>query len=116
MSEHTLKTWPEFFEKVLSGVKKFEIRKRDRPFAVGDVLRLREWKPFGWGTSTLDTADEVERSTIGVPWPLEAEDITQEMIEERYTGREVSVRVTYMVAGAPFLPDDLCAMSIEVLP
>lgn len=40
---HELKTWPEYYEKVISGEKTFEIRKDDRGFKTGDVLHLREW-------------------------------------------------------------------------
>lgn len=40
---HELKCWPDFFAHVLSGDKKFEVRKDDRGFSVGDILRIREW-------------------------------------------------------------------------
>ena len=40
---HALKTWPEYFEKVKSGEKNFELRKNDRHFQVGDTLILQEW-------------------------------------------------------------------------
>jgi hypothetical protein len=43
--QHDLKCWPSHYEKVLSGEKPFEVRKNDRDFAVGDMLRLREWDP-----------------------------------------------------------------------
>lgn len=49
--EHELKTWPEFFDEVAAGRKTFEIRENDRGFAVGDVLRLCEFRPQ-WGTYT----------------------------------------------------------------
>lgn len=42
---HELKTWPEYYDAVAAGLKKFDIRKNDRPFAEGDVLHLREWTP-----------------------------------------------------------------------
>lgn len=42
---HELKTWPEYFEAALKGVKTFEIRKNDRNFAVGENLLLKEFDP-----------------------------------------------------------------------
>lgn len=42
---HELKIFPEFFKEVISGKKTFEIRKADRPFAVGDLLALNEFDP-----------------------------------------------------------------------
>lgn len=42
---HDLKTWPQFFEKLVDGSKTFEIRYNDRGFEVGHKLRLREWDP-----------------------------------------------------------------------
>lgn len=38
-----LKTWPEYFEAVLSGEKTFEVRTNDKLFEVGDILNLREY-------------------------------------------------------------------------
>lgn len=39
------KTWPEFFEKILSGEKRFEVRLADFDCKKGDVVVLEEWDP-----------------------------------------------------------------------
>jgi hypothetical protein len=84
---HDLKCWPEYFEAVVDGSKRFEIRENDRGFEVGDFLRLREWNPTGDG-------------------------------DQRYTGREATVRVLYVFdgKGIPGLRDGYVIMSIEVVP
>ena len=43
--QHELRTWPRGFRAVLSGLKRYELRRNDRAFRVGDLLRLREWDP-----------------------------------------------------------------------
>lgn len=45
MATHDLKTWPEHFQEVKAGRKRFEIRVNDRNFQVGDTLRLNEFCP-----------------------------------------------------------------------
>jgi len=70
MAEHDLKIWPQFFKPVSEGRANFQFRRNDRDYQEGDTLRLREWEP---PTGLLG-------ATPG-----------------RYTGREVVVRVTYIM-------------------
>ncbi|MDD3029848.1 MAG: DUF3850 domain-containing protein [Alphaproteobacteria bacterium] len=57
MMIHELKCWPEYFQAVKSGAKTFEVRKRDRAYKEGDMLRLREYDP-----KTLEySGDEITR-------------------------------------------------------
>ena len=43
---HKLKTWPEYFNAVEDGKKKFEIRStEDRKFYYGEHILLEEWDP-----------------------------------------------------------------------
>ncbi len=39
------KVWPEFFERILRGEKKYELRLADFECRSGDVLVLKEWDP-----------------------------------------------------------------------
>jgi hypothetical protein len=83
---HELKTHSDPFYAVLIGTKRFEFRHDDRTprFEVGDGLRLREW--------------------TGVA----------EWAGDPYTGRELLVRVTYLLRGPAFgIPAGYVCMSIE---
>lgn len=39
------KIWPEYFKKIVSGEKNFELRLADWACNVGDTLVLKEWDP-----------------------------------------------------------------------
>ncbi|PIN94159.1 hypothetical protein COU54_00115 [Candidatus Pacearchaeota archaeon CG10_big_fil_rev_8_21_14_0_10_31_24] len=39
------KVWPEYFQKILEGVKTYELRLADFDCKSGDILVLREWSP-----------------------------------------------------------------------
>lgn len=58
---HELKIWPEYFAEVKSGNKTFEIRKSDRDYRVGDILRLREFYPKGVGSEGEYSGEECLR-------------------------------------------------------
>lgn len=42
-NQHSLKTFPEYFNAVENGTKPFEVRKNDRNYQVGDTLHLQEY-------------------------------------------------------------------------
>lgn len=56
------KVWPPYFDDILSGRKKFEVRLADFACHEGDTLRLREWDP----TSQNYTGREVDRAVTYV--------------------------------------------------
>ena len=77
---HELKIWPEHFDNVAAYRKRFELRKADRDFKVGDRLRLREWQP----------AD------------VELKDPHLNLGPRGYTGRQLEVRVLHAIRGPLF--------------
>jgi len=48
--DHRIKSWPQFFQPMIDGLKKHDMRNmKDRDYKVGQVLLLQEFDPFGGG-------------------------------------------------------------------
>lgn len=86
-TRHELKTWQPYFQDVLDGGKTFEVRRADRPFAVGDVLWLREFMPVFAGKS----------STHAKAWGHPV---------GQFSGRTLEREITYMLPGGQFGIED----------
>lgn len=74
MTEHSLKTWPEFFQAIVDDRKPFEYRLNDCDYQEGDVLHLQEWVP------NHDFTDDQPEEFMG-----------------HYTGRELRKSVSYVL-------------------
>jgi len=72
MQTHELKVWPPYFEHLLDGRKRFEVRRNDRDFHVGDEIKFREWVPKQHGH-----------------------------VEDYYTGRNYWMRIRYILNARP---------------
>ena len=66
---HSLKTWPEPFNAVWDGQKRYEIRRNDRDFNFGELLELREWDPED-GYSGRYVLARITYLTEGGEWGL----------------------------------------------
>jgi hypothetical protein len=81
---HRLKSWPDGFRDVLTGRKRFEVRRDDRGFQPGDQVELLEFDP--------------SPSEEGGPM-------------HGYTGRAAMYKIGYVQRGAPS-PDGWCAFDL----
>ena len=87
---HELKYHPEPFQAVKRNEKRFEFRKDDRDYRVGDNLHLREWIPgSGWDNDGGNEGD--------------------------YTGDECHRRVDYIIREGFGIPKGYCIMSLALL-
>lgn len=68
MTVHELKTWPEFFEPVLTLRKTFELRLNDRGYQVDDTLHLCEWNPAARAYTGRQILKRVTYVLEGSPW------------------------------------------------
>ena len=81
MTTHTLNTWPNFFERIRTGVQPFDIR-NDLRIKEGDTIVHREFEPC----STCRGSGE-DRSGHEICYACKGE-------RGRYTGRELTSLVT----------------------
>jgi len=89
---HHLKCWPHEFEAMKGGLKRFEYRKDDRDYQVGDVLILEKWIPV--------KEYENQRS--------------ERLVKGEYTGEKLNVSVSYVLRGGKFgVPEGYVVMSVE---
>ncbi len=72
------KVWPQYFEKILSGEKTFELRLADFECRPGDILVLKEWDP---GMKAF-TGREIEKEATFVFKTKDSKFWTKEEIEK----------------------------------
>ena len=92
LADSDLKIWPAYYDAVLAGTKRFEVRRDDRDYQVGRVFRLREWDPG-------------PRCAQGI--------LGQDM--GRYTGRRIAVIITYVLRDVPGLEPGYCVWGFRAL-
>jgi hypothetical protein len=87
---HFVKCWPDAFRALEDGSKRFEFRKDDRDYKVGDLMRIAEWTPF------------------------EEYDYQRAVVKGEYTGKELLMEITYILRGGRFgVPDGYAVMSVR---
>lgn len=104
MAEHILKTWSDPFLAVEDGSKRFEFRKNDRDYQIGDTLLLQMYDPNHHGYSTGRQRDFTadHGATYG-----------DYIRDDNGKVREVRVRVTYITTDVRFgVPPGFCVMSL----
>ena len=69
---HKLKIWPQYFQPVLNGRMRCQLRRADRDFKVGDHLLLQEWMPPMYPGRSGYTGREVE---VRVDHIMESDDL-----------------------------------------
>jgi hypothetical protein len=91
MAIHELKTDSRVFQATKAGIKRYELRKNDRSYRVGDTLILKETQHCGADMAEFD-------------FPL------------IYTGEEIQAKVNHILYGPIYgLEAGWCIMNIEAV-
>jgi hypothetical protein len=104
MKTHNLKTWPEYFKLVKNDIKKYEFRKNDRNFEVGDLLVLEEFNPCirCFGSGRVWDGNAGDRTSC---------DCSPE--HGTYTGRNITRTITHILQDFPGLEKGYVILSLE---
>ncbi len=79
------KIWPEYFEKVLKDVKKFELRLADFEVKEGDILILEEFNPM----AKKYTGRSIKRKVTYV--------VNTKKMEEKHSRKELEEHGLYVI-------------------
>lgn len=89
--DHELKCLTEFYPDVVNGNKPFEVRRDDRNFKIGDVIKLNE----------VETIALIPKTDFISSY-------------EEYTGRTCTLLVTYKLTGERWgIKDGYCVLGVK---
>ena len=94
---HEVKCFPEYFAELKSGIKTFEVRKKDRPYQVGDILALNEFTPFEYEYSSEEMRESFSRTVNGVG---------------RYSGDCLLFKITYILDDPQYCKDGMVILGL----
>lgn len=92
---HTLRTWPEPFEKTVEGRKGWEVRNNDRGFREGDFLKLEKFDPLGHAGAGRYLLETLFARIDGV------EDF--DLIDEKYVDKKPRPRGRFVILSLSIL-------------
>ncbi len=93
---HVVKCLPEYFTAAETDNKPFEVRRKDRPYQVGDLLAMNEFAPFEYEFGSEEERERFSRvSDCG-----------------RYSGKWLLFRITYILDNPQFCKDGMVILGL----
>lgn len=94
---HAVKCLPEYFAPLNSGAKSFEVRKNDRPYAVGDYLAVNEFAPFEYEFSSEDMRERFSRTSDN----------------GRFSGQSLLFKITFVLNDRQYCKDGTVILGLK---
>lgn len=98
---HAVKAYPRYYRHLVLGDKSFEVRKNDRPYAVGDILAVNEFIPI----------DQIE-SKANPDWLA----TLRKVKTGYYTGAGELFKITYILDDPQFCKEGMVILGLKEVP
>ena len=106
---HAVKAYPEYYKSLAAGDKPFEVRKNDRPYAVGDILAVNEFIP--------DEQEDGKETDLFAPFRKIArlfdDDVPRKVEGGYYTGACKLFTITYILDNPQYCKDDMVILGLR---
>ena len=91
---HTLKCWPQYWDAIERNEKRFDVRRDDRGFQKGDIVRLQKYDPTPYELAgKTQVRGYVRHISDNSPWTIERK------IKYILTGGQFGIEPGYVVLG-----------------
>ena len=98
---HEVKVFRKYYRALVTGNKTFEVRKNDRPYAVGDILAVNEFIPI----------EQIERKA-NPDWLAKLRKVETGY----YTGNGELFKITYILDDPQFCKDGMVILGLKEVP
>ena len=94
---HSVKCYPNYFQSLKDGTKPFDVRKNDRPYAVGDYLAVNEFV-------SIDPYEDVREELL--------ESFSRSADNGRYSGDWLLFKITYILDDPQYCKDGMVILGL----
>lgn len=93
---HSVKCNPDYFTALQNGNKTFEVRRKDRPYQIGDFFAVNEFADFNYKYSSDDMREEFSRISDN----------------GRYSGECLLFKITYILDDPEYCKDGMVILGL----
>lgn len=110
---HAVKAYPEYYNGLATGDKTFEVRKKDRPYEVGDILAVNEFIPAKQTEFDINADLLVPFRKIATAFQVA---MSRKVKDGYYTGACKLFKITYILDDPQFCKDGMVILGLQEVP
>ncbi len=107
---HAVKAYPEYYNGLVTGDKTFEVRKKDRPYEVGDILAVNEFIPAEQTECDINADLLTPFRKIATAFQVA---MSRKVKYGYYTGACKLFKITYILDDPQFCKDGMVILGLR---